>query len=91
MASTGLGNLLKKHSALESRIQSLKAKGSTQKRKNENRKKVLVNVYILEKREKAGILQKLVEKLHKFLIKKNDRVLFGVAEMAEKKGKLFAE
>ena len=90
MKSTVLENLLKKHSQLEARIQSLKAKESTQKRKNENRKKILAGAYILEKHEKAGTLQELVAELDKFLIRKNDRVLFGLAEQAEKKTEEFA-
>lgn len=87
MASTALENLLKKQSQLEARIQSLKAKESTQKRKNENRKKILVGAYILEKHEKAGTLQELVTELDNFLTRKKDRVLFGLAEEMENKTK----
>ena len=90
MAGTVLENLLKKHSQLEARIQSLKARESTQKRKNDNRKKILVGAYVLEKHEKAGNFQELVAELDKFLIRKNDRVLFGLLEEAEKKIEEFA-
>ncbi|HQZ88196.1 MAG TPA: hypothetical protein PLV31_06920 [Gammaproteobacteria bacterium] len=90
MVSTVLENLLKKHSQLEARIQSLKAKESTQKRKNDNRKKILAGAYILEKHEKAGTLQELMTELDKFLIRKNDRVLFGLVEETEKKTEEFA-
>ncbi len=90
MVSTVLENLLKKHSQLEARIQSLKAKESTQKRKNDNRKKILAGAYILEKHEKAGTLQELMTELDKFLIRKNDRVLFGLVEETETKTEEFA-
>ena len=90
MTSTVLENLLKKHSQLEARIQSLKAKEPTQKRKNDNRKKILAGAYILEKHDKAGTLEELVTELDKFLIRKNDRVLFGLPEQAEKKVEEFA-
>lgn len=83
-------NLLKKQSQLEARIQSLKAKESTQKRKNENRKKILAGAYILEKHEKAGTLEELVSGLDKFLTRKNDRVLFGLIDETEKKTKAAA-
>ena len=90
MVSTVLENLIKKHSQLEARIQSLKAKESTQKRKNENRKKILAGAYILEKHEKAGTVKELVAELDNFLTRKNDRVLFGLVEKTEKSSEALA-
>ena len=80
MKSSALDALLKKQAMIEARIQLLKSKETSQKRKDDSRKKILAGAYLLEKHEKAGTLEELVQELDGFLSRKNDRALFGLPD-----------
>lgn len=49
-----------------------------QRRKNETRKKILVGAYIIDKHERKGTTELLLEELETFLSRKQDRELFGL-------------
>ncbi|GAB6909409.1 hypothetical protein JCM12296A_52530 [Desulfosarcina cetonica] len=77
----------KKIDDLEKRIQQLKAQKSAEeaklkkkKRADDTRKKILIGAFIMEKSEKEGTMGELVKQLDRFLVRKNDRVLFGLTE-----------
>ncbi|MBN9289052.1 MAG: mobilization protein [Gammaproteobacteria bacterium] len=76
--------LMKKRAQLDARIQNLKAKESSQQRKDDTRRKILVGSYILDKNQKAGTLEKIIQELDKFLSKPNDRALFDLPPRDEK-------
>lgn len=80
MKNSALDALLKKQAMIEARIQLLKSKETSQKRKDDSRKKILAGAYLLEKHEKAGTLEELVQELDGFLSRKNDRALFGLPD-----------
>lgn len=80
MTNTVLEKLKKQQAQIEARIKSLKAKDAIQKRKDETHKKILAGAYILDKNEKEGTLQSLIEALDSFLVRKNERALFGLPE-----------
>ncbi|BBO86728.1 hypothetical protein DSCO28_72940 (plasmid) [Desulfosarcina ovata subsp. sediminis] len=77
----------KKIDDLERRIKQLQAQKSAEearlkkkKRADDTRKKVLVGALILEKSEKEGTMDELLKQLDGFLVRKNDRILFGLSE-----------
>ena len=80
MKNSALEALLKKQAMIEARIQLLKSKEAGQKRKDDSRKKILAGAYLLEKHEKAGTFEELLQELDGFLSRKNDRLLFGLPE-----------
>ena len=80
MKYSALEALLKKQAMIEARIQLLKSKETSQKRTDDSRKKILAGAYLLEKHEKAGTLEELVQELDGFLSRKNDRALFGLPD-----------
>ncbi len=76
--------LMKKRAQLDARIQNLKAKEASQQRKDDTRRKILVGSYILDKNQKSGTMEKIIQELDKFLSKPNDRALFGLTPREEK-------
>jgi hypothetical protein len=76
--------LIKKRAQLDTRIQNLKAKEASQQRKDDTRRKILVGSYILDKYQKSGTMEKIIQELDKFLSKPNDRALFGLTPRDEK-------
>lgn len=83
MTTLTIDKLLIKQSQLQARIQMLQAKENVQKRKDETRKKILVGSYFLNKYEKVGTFETLISELDKFLFRKIDRALFGLAPLIE--------
>lgn len=71
-------DLLKKQSQLQARIQTLQVQEEAQKRKNATRKKILAGAYILGKHEREGTTANFLEEFDFFLIRKQDRELFGL-------------
>ena len=49
-----------------------------QRRKDDTRKKILVGAYIIDKYERTGTTEMLLEELDTFLSRKQDRELFGL-------------
>jgi hypothetical protein len=49
-----------------------------QRRKEDTRKKILVGAYIIDKHERTGTTEILLEELDTFLSRKQDRELFGL-------------
>jgi hypothetical protein len=49
-----------------------------QRRKDDTRKKILVGAYIIDKHERTGTTEILLEELDTFLSRKQDRELFGL-------------
>lgn len=80
-----LDTLVKKKEQLEARIQNMKAKEAMQQRKDETRRKILVGSYILDKHQKAGTIENLFTELDNFLFKPFDRALFGFDARKEEK------
>lgn len=78
MTNQTLESLAKKKIQLQARLQSLTARESTQKRREETRKKILAGTYILDKHQREGTLKYLYSELDKFLTRKHDRILFGL-------------
>ncbi len=74
-----LAELLKKQESLQNRIASVEAR----KRKDDDRiltrKKILLGAYMLEKaKDNNDEMKKIICELDKFLIRPNDRKLFGL-------------
>jgi large subunit ribosomal protein L7/L12 len=71
-----------KRDALVARLQKLEAKRTLTSKKDDTRRKILVGAFLLEKLEKGKAsfsdLNDLNKHLDKFLIRKNDRKLFGL-------------
>ena len=76
--------LMKKRAQLDAKIQNIKAKEASQQRKDDTRRKILVGSYILDKYQKSGTMEKIIQELDKFLSKPNDRALFGLTPHDEK-------
>lgn len=71
-----LESLLQKKKQLGAQIQSTQSKITTQKRKDDTRRKILIGALILH--EKNGSFETLLSKLDNFLTKDTDRSLFGL-------------
>lgn len=83
MNNPSLEALRKKQAQLQARIQMLQAREEMQRRKNDTRKKILIGSYFLDKYEKENARQILIAELDKFLFRKRDRELFGLAPRGE--------
>ena len=78
----------KKLNDLDKRIEQLKAQKMAEEarlrkkaRADETRRKILIGAYYLEQAEKKeGGLEALAKRLDGFLVRKNDRLLFGLSE-----------
>jgi len=71
-----LEGLLKKQNAIKNRISSITSRIRNEQDKRLTRKKILVGAYFLEKYK--GEPNKLNEMLNGFLVRDNDRLLFGL-------------
>lgn len=71
-----LEGLLKKQNAIKNRISSLTSRIRNEQDKKLTRKKILVGAYFLEKYK--GEPDKLKIMLNNFLVRDNDRMLFGL-------------
>lgn len=87
MPKQTLESISKKKAHLTARLQLLTQKEVSQKRKVETRKKILAGAYILEKHEREGTMTAFVKELDAFLIRAHDRILFGLPNKEEVKGK----
>lgn len=83
MKNSSLEKLLQKQAQLEARIKDLKSKDARQQKKNEDRKKILAGAYLLEKCNREDTYQELLLGLDSFLIRPQDRILFGLSEKKE--------
>ena len=80
MGSATLERLLQQQLKLDTKIKAIKTREVYQERKNETRRKILAGAYILEKHRKEETMHLLNKELDWFLIRKNDRALFGLHE-----------
>lgn len=77
-----LSKLLEKKQKIEKQIASAKARAKKSDRISDTRKKILVGAYFLEVKYKDKE-QELVKLLAGFLVRDNDRALFGLPAKAE--------
>ncbi len=75
-AEQKLENLLKKQNAIKNRISSITSRIRNEQDKRLTRKKILVGAYFLEKYKEEP--NRLNEMLNGFLVRDNDRLLFGL-------------
>ena len=76
-------NLDKKISRLQARKMAEVARLKKQKRKEDTRRKILVGAYYLDQAEKKGTMEKLKKMMDKFLVRENDRKLFGLSPLSK--------
>lgn len=57
-----------------------------QRRKDDTRKKILVGAYMIDKHEKAGTTELLLDELDNFLSREQDRELFGLSSTESRQG-----
>lgn len=70
--------LLKKREQLEARIKLEQRKDCAKERKDDTRRKILVGAYYLDKHVENNTMDSLISHLSAFLIRPNDRNLFGL-------------
>ena len=80
--SDNLDKLLQKKQKLEQQIASAKARMKKKERIEDTRKKILVGAYFLEVKYKDKE-EELVKLLDGFLVRDNDRELFGLAPKSD--------
>jgi hypothetical protein len=86
MASERLGKLLEKKEAINARIRREQAKARESERNADTRRKILVGAAVLDRSEKDEASRTELQKLlARFLIRADDRALFGLAPMAQEK------
>lgn len=84
MTTDKLGKLLEKRETLAARIRREQAKARTQHRKDDTRRKILAGAMILERAEKdAAFKIELDALLARFLLRDDDRALFGLAPLPD--------
>jgi len=76
--SDNLDKLLEKKQKLEQQIASAKARMKKKERTEDTRKKILVGAYFLEVKYKDKE-DELIKLMDGFLVRDNDRALFGLA------------
>ena len=65
---------------LAARIKAIEAKDITQSRKNDNRRKILLGAMIMDRLKQEELSNDWIgERMDKFLVRDEDRVLFGLA------------
>lgn len=70
--------LLKKKEQLEAQIASEKAKKAKEKRKLENKLKILVGAYYLDKARKEGTIKELHNEMDSYLTRQTDRKALSI-------------
>lgn len=82
MESKRLGKLLERRDALSAQIRREQAKATAQERKNDTRRKILAGAAVLDRGEKDDAAREvLLELLAGFLVRTDDRALFGLAPL----------
>ena len=84
MSNKRLEHLWENQKQIEARIQEIKAQESTEKRKEDTRKKILLGAMVMHLIE-TGYWPKdeIYEQLDKFLDKPIERQLFGLSELGQ--------
>lgn len=80
-----LEKLKEQRDKLNARIQQKEARLKTSMRKIDTRKKILIGSYFLENAIKNGTFEEIKQKMHSFLTRNSDRVLFDLPELVEEK------
>lgn len=70
--------LKKKQEQLKNQIQLLEASEKARERKRDTRRKILIGAYYFDKAKKDEEFGKIVEIMDGYLIRKSDRILFGL-------------
>ncbi len=84
--SRRLEELLKKREQLNAQIQKARAKESSQKRKEDTRRKILLGALMMQMMEKGELdKDKILKKLSGFLTRDLDRKLFDLPREESKK------
>ncbi len=84
--SKRLEQLLKKREELSAQIQKIRARETTQKRKEDTRRKILLGALMMEMMERGELdRDKIMKRLSEFLTREIDRKLFDFPVM--EKGK----
>ena len=83
LTNTKIESLDKKISRLQARKTVEVARLRKQKRKEDTRRKILVGAYYLDQAEKKGTMEKLKKMMDKFLVRENDRKLFGLSPLSK--------
>ena len=85
MGTDKLGRLMEQRDVLAARIRREQAKARTQERKDDTRRKILAGAVVLERAEKdAAFKTDLEALLARFLVRDDDRALFGLTPLPEK-------
>ncbi len=79
-----LAKLKEQRAKLEARIQMAEARVKNSERKKDTRRKILIGSYYLDLANKENNMEKLVSGMDKFLVRDNDRALFGLAPKNKK-------
>jgi hypothetical protein len=85
MANSKLKRLIEKRNAVNARIQQEQNKLRADERKSDTRRKVLAGATVLEwaKRD-SEFSTRLIAELKRFLVRDDDRALFGLPPLAKK-------
>jgi large subunit ribosomal protein L7/L12 len=66
---------------IEARIRNLEARDKAREKKRDTRRKILIGAFYMEQMEKDEMLKKkILSGLNGFLVRENDRELFGLGE-----------
>ena len=81
-----LSKLIAKREQLNARIQKIRARESTKKRKEDTRRKILLGALVMEMMEKQELSrEKIMKRLSGFLTREIDRKLFNLPVLESKK------
>ncbi len=79
-----LEKLKEKQKVIAARIQSIESRQKTSERKKDVRIKILIGSYYLDKAIKDNNMGEIKDIMDKFLIRNNDRILFGLELLPDK-------
>ena len=83
--------LKEKKSQIEARIQAVEAREKTKERKKDVRRKILAGAYYLDRINKEKVFDELTKAMDGYLVRDNDRILFGLPPKTPKTKKTIAE
>ena len=76
-----LKKLKQRREQIEARIKNLEARDKAREKKRDTRRKILIGAFYMEQMEKSEeAKKKILARLDGFLVRTNDRELFGLSE-----------